>query len=52
MMDGKQKMDLPKNQSLIERFVTALDLPESSKLFYELQGSGADSTANTFLTSQ
>lgn len=38
-IDGKPRLDLPKGQDLAERFVTALDIPESSALFYELHGS-------------
>lgn len=40
-IDGKPRLDLPKGQSLAERFVTALDIPEAPTLFYELHGSGA-----------
>ncbi len=45
VQDGKRKLDLPKGQTLAERFTAALDLPESPALFYELHGSAALSAA-------
>ncbi len=38
VMDGKIKLDLPKTETLQERFVQALGLTESASLFYELKG--------------
>lgn len=38
MIDGKQRLDLPKGQSLAQRFTEALGLKESSELFYEIHG--------------
>jgi len=37
-IDGKQRIDLPKNQSLAERFTSALELSEKPNLFYEVKG--------------
>lgn len=45
MIDGKQRLDLPKGQSLAQRFTEALGLKDAPELFYEIhggqQGSGA-----------
>ncbi len=38
VVDGKIKLDLPKTDTLQERFVQALELAETSNLFYELKG--------------
>lgn len=38
-IDGKQKFNLKKGQTLIQRFVQALALSEPQALFYELEGS-------------
>jgi len=47
-IDGEEKLNLPKGQSLCERFTQALSFPESPDLFYELHGSSAsDSNAQT-----
>lgn len=47
LVDGKQRLDLPKGQSLSSRFVEALELSESSSLFYELHGSSDFDSGNT-----
>ena len=39
VVDGKQRLDLPKGQSLAQRFTEALGLKESSELFYEIHSS-------------
>lgn len=36
LVDGKQRLDLPKGQSLAQRFTEALGLKESHELFYEI----------------
>ena len=36
LVDGKQRLDLPKGQSLAQRFTEALGLKESPQLFYEI----------------
>ncbi len=36
-MDNAIRLDLPKNQSLTERFTSVLNIKESSKLFYEVK---------------
>ena len=36
LVDGKQRLDLPKGQSLAQRFTEALGLKESPELFYEI----------------
>jgi DNA mismatch repair protein MutL len=36
VVDNKIRFDFPKNQSLIQRVVQALELPESEQLFYEV----------------
>ena len=38
-VDGKQRLDLPKGQSLAQRFTEALGLKESPELFYEIHSS-------------
>src|SRR5574344_932533 len=40
-VDGDEKLNLPKDQTLVERFTEALNIPESNSLFYEI---GASST--------
>ena len=35
-IDGDEKINLPKGQTLVERFTEALNLPESKDLFYEI----------------
>ena len=47
LVDGKQRLDLPKGQSLSSRFVEAMELSESSSLFYELHGSSDFDSENT-----
>lgn len=39
LVDGKQRLDLPKGQSLAQRFTEALGLKESPELFYEIHSS-------------
>ena len=39
LVDGKQRLDLPKGQSLAQRFTEALGLKESPQLFYEIHSS-------------
>ena len=39
VVDGKQRLGLPKGQSLAQRFTEALGLKESSELFYEIHSS-------------
>lgn len=41
-VDGDMKLNLPAEQSLAERFVQALSLPENARLFYEINGKGTD----------
>ncbi len=36
LIDGKQRLDLPRGQSLAQRFTEALGLKESPELFYEI----------------
>jgi len=43
-IDGEIKYDLPAGQSLTDRFVSALGLPENEKLFYEIRGKTDDCT--------
>ncbi len=38
-MDNKIRLDLPKNQTLAQRFTTILDMKNSEKLFYEVKKS-------------
>lgn len=45
-VDGEIKLDLPSEQNLVSRFVQALSIKESEKLFYKLSGSGKDFTFN------
>jgi DNA mismatch repair protein MutL len=40
-IDGDEKSNLPKGQTLVERFTEALNLPESKDLFYEIGGTFA-----------
>ena len=39
MIDGKQRLDLPKGQSLAQRFTEALGLKDAPELFYEIHSS-------------
>ena len=39
LVDGKQRLDLPKGQSLAQRFTEGLGLKESPELFYEIHSS-------------
>lgn len=41
-IDGEEKLNLSKTQTLKERFVQALELFESADLFYEVEGRAAD----------
>lgn len=41
LIDGKQRLDLPKGQSLAQRFTEALGLKESPDLFYEIHSKAA-----------
>lgn len=41
-IDGKQRFDLPKNQTLAQRFTMALELPESPSLFSKLSVAADD----------
>lgn len=43
VVDNKIRFDFPKNQSLIQRVVQALELPESEQLFYEVSISDSQS---------
>ncbi len=36
-MDGKIKLDLPKNQTLVQRFTSVLDMKEKEPLFYTVK---------------
>ena len=46
LVDGKERLNLPKGQKIPERLVQALDLPESSSLFYELADSSSFAGGN------
>ena len=41
LIDGKQRLDLPRGQSLAQRFTEALGLRESPDLFYEIHSNAA-----------
>ncbi len=47
IVDGSLRFDLPANVSLAERFVRALELKQSSKLFSELKNEGFESDGKT-----
>ena len=42
VMDGKIKIDLQQNQSLVQRFTTVLDIAEKQQLFYEIKKESQD----------
>lgn len=42
IQDGETKLDLPENQSLIDRFCMACSYKEPSELFYQLENSSID----------